>query len=117
MSLLRYPPHLFTPCCASTATLKFLVAYRGLGGSSMALRDRVSLQTPQDVIFPTCFFWDDKYSQHDILRKNYIKAIFLSTISGLRMSHSLPSEELALLMRALNAQYNKNPAQFSRDGE
>lgn len=84
----------------------------------MTLEGKASLQAQEDAIFSTCFCRDDKYSQHDILRKkNYIKAIFLSTISGPCMSHSLPSEVLALLMRAFNAHYSKKPSKFYWGGE
>lgn len=109
--------HVFTPLlCLSSCPQVASGSWRP-GRRDMALGERASLQALEDAIVPMCFCWDDKYSQRDILRKNYINAIFLSTISGPCMSHSLPSEVLALLMKAFDAQYSKNPSKFYWDGE
>ena len=108
---LGFPSHFTSPLCLGSCPQVASGSWRP-GRHDTALGMRTSPPAPEDAIFPMCFCWDDKNSQCDILRKNYIKAIFLGTISGTCLSHSLPSEVLASLMKAFNAQYSKNPSKF-----
>lgn len=103
--------------CASIAALKLLAVPRGLRGKLWVWEAEHPCRPRKMPSFPHVSAEMISIHSMTFWEKNYIKAIFLSAISGPCLSHSLPSEVLALLMRAFNALHSQNPTEFFWDGD